>query len=176
MINITILPKCLVPFAKEKYDSDYVISIADPDVQTKDDSKIPFGCKDRKVFLFHDIDVPKEKLSKRFKDFIPPSVDIIQEIFNFVDILPESCNIVVNCFAGVSRSSAVAYSIYCKDLGEGNEEEAMRKTLISAPLRGIWPNDLVVKYADQILNRNGKMISAMNDWKKTFKEENPNYI
>ncbi len=72
----------------------------------------------------------------------------------------------VHCYAGISRSSAAVFALYCKDLGPGKETEAMAKTYESAPFKGIDPNPLMVAFADEILEREGKMIEALNEWRK----------
>lgn len=67
-------------------------------------------------------------------------------------------HLVIHCLAGVSRSPAAAYSIMCMLLGPGCEEAAYEHLLQIRPCA--WPNRLIVKYADQLLNRNKAMIRA----------------
>lgn len=94
-----------------------------------------------------------------------------QDIRNILDLYPkylpkkEDSPVYVHCFAGVSRSAAIAYAIYCKALGEGKEIEAMKLTNASAPYKGIWPSDYITNIADSILERKGKMIEVLAQWK-----------
>jgi len=59
--------------------------------------------------------------------------------------------------------------LYCRDLGPGREQEAMELTEASAPYKGIWPNDLIISYADQLLGRDGTMVKVLQDWKNEHK-------
>ena len=96
-----------------------------------------------------------------------PSVEDAQRIIDSFATLPKSAEskIFVHCYAGVSRSSAVVYILYCMELGPDREVEAMELTEKSAPWGGIYPNSLLVKYADESMGRDGKMIKALRDWK-----------
>jgi predicted protein tyrosine phosphatase len=67
-------------------------------------------------------------------------------------------HLVIHCLAGVSRSPGAAYSIMCMLLGPGCEEEIFDYLL---KIRSCaWPNKLIVRYADQLLNRAGAMFKA----------------
>ena len=67
-------------------------------------------------------------------------------------------HLVIHCLAGVSRSPAAAYAIMCMLLGPGCEGEVIEYLL---KIRSCaWPNTLIVKYADEILERNKAMIRA----------------
>ena len=79
--------------------------------------------------------------------------------------IPDDAICYVHCYAGVSRSAATAFAIYCDRLGPGKEDQAMELTYRSAPFKGIWPSDRIVKYADELLDRDGAMIKAAEDFK-----------
>jgi predicted protein tyrosine phosphatase len=51
----------------------------------------------------------------------------------------------------------------CSYLGPGQEPEALRITDY-ASTRGIWPNSLMVKIADRMLERNGEMVDTLERW------------
>jgi predicted protein tyrosine phosphatase len=66
----------------------------------------------------------------------------------------------VHCWAGVSRSTASAYTILCDRLGPGREDEIARILRERAP--HAQPNRLIVRLADEALGRRGAMIRAVD--------------
>lgn len=69
--------------------------------------------------------------------------------------------VIINCHAGKSRSTAFAYAFLCHKMGPGHEEEALKIILELKP--NAAPNILIVKHADQFLNRKGAMVQAILD-------------
>ena len=65
----------------------------------------------------------------------------------------------VHCFAGVSRSSAIALAFIASRLGPGNEEEAIE--YLYECKHTITPNVWVVALADCILERDGALFNAL---------------
>ena len=57
------------------------------------------------------------------------------------------------------RSPAIALAIFADWLGEGREEEAVQELLKVARL--CTPNKLVVKIADTVLGREGRLVEAI---------------
>ena len=68
----------------------------------------------------------------------------------------QATHLVIHCLAGVSRSTAAAYAIFCMLLGPGAEERAFSHLIKIRSCAS--PNRLIIKYADELLGRNGKMI------------------
>lgn len=69
--------------------------------------------------------------------------------------------LIVHCFAGISRSTAAAYIIACALLPRANEAElAGRLRTASVTAR---PNQLLIAHADLLLERDGRMIDAVDD-------------
>lgn len=67
--------------------------------------------------------------------------------------------LLVHCWAGISRSMAAAYTILCDRSGPGHELEIARALRARAP--HACPNPLMVRHADDVLDRKGKMIGAV---------------
>jgi predicted protein tyrosine phosphatase len=61
--------------------------------------------------------------------------------------------------AGASRSTAAAFGILSMLLGSGQELDALNYLMEIKP--DAFPNKLVVQFADEILNRNGRMLEAL---------------
>lgn len=66
----------------------------------------------------------------------------------------------VHCWAGVSRSTASAYTLLCDKLGPGSEHEIARRLRERAP--HAQPNKLIVRLADEALGRGGAMVRAVD--------------
>ena len=80
----------------------------------------------------------------------------VKSILDFTKRLPAKAKILVHCYAGVSRSTAVAYAILCQHYPPGME---MENLLHVQSLRNlVFPNRLIIQYADKILNRGGAML------------------
>jgi predicted protein tyrosine phosphatase len=66
--------------------------------------------------------------------------------------------ILIHCRAGVSRSTALAYAVSCQHGQPGQEAEAFAYIRQIRPQ--LFPNGLVVKMADRILKRKGRLVAA----------------
>ena len=95
-----------------------------------------------------------------------PSKQNIQNIISFIrDELVNSektYNLGINCFAGISRSSAVAIIAWV--LSGKNPQEALEEVLNVRPQA--WPNLRILRFADEILQ------TSMHLLVKTWKEKN----
>jgi predicted protein tyrosine phosphatase len=72
--------------------------------------------------------------------------------------------VLVHCWAGVSRSTAAAFTLKCQLTGM-TERDAL--LYIQSVRRQMWPNELIVELADQALDRRGRMLRALRDWRGT---------
>jgi len=66
----------------------------------------------------------------------------------------------VHCWAGVSRSTAAAFTIVCDRLGPGSERDIAGELRARAP--HAQPNRLIVRLADEALGRDGAMVRAVD--------------
>ncbi|WP_020177688.1 hypothetical protein [Methylopila sp. M107] len=105
---------------------------------------------DHLTLTFHDIAEPRH-------GHAPPGDRHIGEALAFAAERPGP--IVVHCYAGVSRSTAMAYAIACAREPDRDEHE------LAATLRRLsptaTPNRLIVRLADSALQRDGRMLSAV---------------
>lgn len=165
-IQCVILPRYELPEAFTRYGCKVVISIFEGAEYGCDHTPTPKGVIKSLHHRFYFDDL-KEKDNVRFAS-APTESDIANILNLYPNYLPhkEESRIFVHCYAGVSRSPAVALALYAKALGPGKEREAMILTEESAPYKGIWPNSLIVKHADKILDRKGALIQAHKDWEQ----------
>jgi predicted protein tyrosine phosphatase len=103
---------------------------------------------------FHDIRV--EEYGRR-----APAEDDLRRILAFVEDLEPDAEILIHCWAGISRSTAVAYAILCQATGPGHEAICMESIFSVRPQA--FPNVLIIELADRILNRKGAMQKACED-------------
>lgn len=67
--------------------------------------------------------------------------------------------VLIHCEAGISRSTAAALILYAVWLGPGAEREAASR--VFQAVAGASPNAAMVRWADQILQREGALIAAL---------------
>jgi predicted protein tyrosine phosphatase len=67
--------------------------------------------------------------------------------------------ILIHCRAGISRSTAIAISILCQHSPEGEERTVVEQVRTIRPI--MLPNFLIIRLADDILQRQGKIVAAV---------------
>ena len=103
------------------------------------------------IAYFHDCSV--EEPGRRL-----PAEDDLRQILTFAaDLKPED-HLLIHCWAGIYRSTAVAYAILCQFMGPGRESDCIEAILAVRPQA--FPNTLMVDLADRILERHGAMRQA----------------
>ena len=89
----------------------------------------------------------------------PPGRDHVERLLAFSRDWPAADPLLVHCWAGISRSMAATYIILCDRLGHGSEGAAARAIRDRAP--HAYPNALLVRHADEMLGRRGRMVEAI---------------
>lgn len=74
-------------------------------------------------------------------------------------------SLLVHCFHGVGRSAGIALAILADRLGPGNETQAMEQLLAVRP--EVTPNLVAVALADELLQRSGRLVAAVEAWEAT---------
>jgi len=100
----------------------------------------------------HDIVEPAEGA-------IAPASDHIADMLAFARTWDRRDPFLVHCWAGISRSTAAAYTLLCDIRGPGHEEAIARELRELAP--HAQPNRLIIRHADRLLERDGRMIEAV---------------
>jgi predicted protein tyrosine phosphatase len=101
---------------------------------------------------FDDIDLPQEGMQ-------PPQPEHVEKLIRFVTDWDREKPLLIHCWAGVSRSSASAFITACLHNPDADEFEIarmMRKASDTAK-----PNRRLIRFADEILQRDGRMIEAV---------------
>ena len=100
----------------------------------------------------HDISAPID-------GYIAPGEEHVAELISFVRGWDRRAPLVVHCFAGISRSTASAFTAVCAlnpQRGEAGIAQALRRASPTAT-----PNIRIVSLADRLLCRDGRMIAAI---------------
>ncbi|MEZ5812636.1 MAG: protein tyrosine phosphatase [Rhizobiaceae bacterium] len=89
----------------------------------------------------------------------PPGAGHVATLLDFASSWDRSRPLVINCYAGISRSTAAAYVIACAlapERGEAALAVTLRQKSPSAT-----PNPLIVSLGDAALGRDGRMSAAV---------------
>jgi len=150
----------------------HVLSLLDPDWPELTGFQA-YGMHSRTTLRFHDVINPSPGLTL-------PTKDHVAEILAFGDALAAEAradrerHLLVHCHMGISRSSAAMVSLMAQV-----DEQAPEDALF-ARLRQIrpqaWPNSLMVGYADELLGREGRLVSALRRHYGVQVRERPQFL
>ena len=101
---------------------------------------------------FHDVvDMPE--------GFSAPRATDTEKLIEFIEDWDRANPMLIHCWAGISRSTASAYTALCMLRPNADEEELAHELRSASP--SATPNRLIVSYADALLGRNGRMSRAI---------------
>lgn len=103
------------------------------------------------VLCFHDIEDAGQAT--------PPQRGHVAEGLAFARAHAER-RLLIHCFAGVSRSTALAYAILVDRARARDDERAVLERLLALRPQAC-PNRLMVRHADELLGRAGRMLAAV---------------
>lgn len=89
---------------------------------------------------------------------VAPSREHVAALVDFIMSWDRAAPVLVNCLAGVSRSTAAAFTIVCALNPETDEHRIARVLHETSPTA--QPNRRLVGFADDMLGRDGRMIAA----------------
>ena len=101
---------------------------------------------------FHDI-------LDEMEGFQAPTRDHVTQIIDFVDDWSRSGKLLIHCFAGISRSTASAFTAMCMLNPQEDESVLAQELRDHSPVAS--PNMRMVRFADEILGRRGRMVEAV---------------
>jgi len=140
----------------------HFISIVDPE----DIEFLPHTGINRKHHLTlacHDVDSSREALQREARmpgsTCVAPTKAMVKQALEFGKKLPRNHFIVINCGYGISRSTAIAFALLCQSRPKVSETALLQEIIKLRPEAS--PNALIVKFADELLQRDGRMIRAV---------------
>jgi predicted protein tyrosine phosphatase len=102
-----------------------------------------------------------------------PAKEHVREILRFgTTCLTEAAgdaarvHLLVHCYAGISRSTAAAFALTAQAIGVEHAHDALEFVLKTRP--EAFPNPLIVRHADQLLNAQGRLVAALQPLREQF--------
>lgn len=108
------------------------------------------------VLAFNDVDFDDKSGLAATREHVRDAIDFGRRM-----MLREHKTLLIHCHAGRCRSPAIALAIIADHLGPGREEKVVDQMLEIVPRAA--PNLLVLKLADEILERHGRLQAAWID-------------
>ena len=147
---IHVCPLSAVPHTVESSKASHLLTWLQDEIIVETPRLI---LPDRHIrFHIHDISEP-------LVGYAAPGREHIDQLIEFAHAWGGEGPIVVHCWAGISRSTAAAYTALCAINPDASEE------LIAARLRAAsptaYPNRLMIRLADAALGRQGRMVRAV---------------
>ncbi len=101
---------------------------------------------------FHDI-------VQHLDGHVPPSAADAERLIAFLQDWDRKDPMLIHCWAGISRSTAAAYTALCMFRPQADEEALAQELRSASP--SATPNRLIVSLADEVLGRGGRMVKAI---------------
>ncbi len=139
--------KDAVKVVQENPNKFFVVSIRGFNHESAPIDEYKDKCKDMIVANFDDV------VDSKDYRYNPPTIEDVRRILDWTD---GKNDILVHCYAGISRSSAIAYLIEAK---RTSVKEAIK--ILNWYLH--WPNELILQHGAKILN-DQEVINAIRDW------------
>lgn len=130
------------------HDATHIVSLLAPPATAP---HFPGGAE-RLLLAFNDIVEPRDGL-------VAPDAGHIARLLQFLQTWDRRSPLLIHCWAGVSRSTAVGYIAAGLRDGPGSEIDLAQRLRERAPYA--TPNRLIVALADEALGRNGAMSAAI---------------
>jgi predicted protein tyrosine phosphatase len=103
--------------------------------------------------------VPISDIAEPTDGHVAPGADHVLEFLVFLRRWDRREPLLIHCFAGVSRSTAAAYIAACALAPQRPERDIAEALRAASPTA--TPNSLLVRHADELLGRSGRMVAAI---------------
>lgn len=131
----------------------HVLSLVDPELPEIVDFE-RFGTVHRLVLRMHDIIDPQPGM-------ILPNPSHVETILDFGAAIDSEApsRLLVHCHMGVSRSTAAMAAIMAQAQPDKDEDRIFEMLREIRPQA--WPNSLMIQFADEQLEREGRLVAAL---------------
>ena len=125
---------------------------------------------------------PQRRLTLRFHDVIlplpgqvMPTREDMAALLEFGRGLPERdpAHLLIHCHMGISRSTAAMAAVMAQALPDTDEDELLEH--IQEVRSKAWPNSLMIRHADAMLGREGRLVAAVARLYRRQLERNPQF-
>ena len=127
-----------------------VVSLLGPDTPHHDFRGI--AANQHLKLTFHDV-------VEMMDGFSAPRATDAEKLIEFIEDWDRARPLLINCWAGISRSTASAYTALCMLRPKADEEDLAYELRAASPSAS--PNRLIISYTDALLGRNGRMSRAI---------------
>ena len=111
------------------------------------------------VLAANHLRVQVDDIVEHMDGFVAPSEIHVEKVLTFVRGWDRRAPLVVHCYAGISRSTASAFTAVCA-LNPHRDEIGIAQALrLASPTA--TPNIRIVSLADRLLGRDGRMVAAI---------------
>jgi predicted protein tyrosine phosphatase len=151
MPAIYVCPKSKVPDSVLRLRPSHLITLLDPadDMPTPDDFP---GHRHLRLGM-HDIATARP-------EYTAPDEMHVRELIAFARDWDRRQPMLIHCWAGISRSTASAFTVACMMTKPGDEQAIAQRLRKAAP--HAQPNPRIVALADALLERDGRMVDAVD--------------
>lgn len=150
-MEIIVSPLSAVQLLVNQHKVSHVVSLLGPETPHRSFSGVPDP--HHLKLTFHDITAPAEGLT-------PPASDHVEQLLRFLKARQGEAPMLIHCWAGISRSTASAFTAMCLYNPDADEGQ------LAQQLRGLshvaTPNRRIVAFADDMLGRQGRMVDAID--------------
>ncbi len=105
------------------------------------------------------LQVPIHDIVENIGDWRAPDLSDAESLIRFVEPWDQSTPLLVHCWAGISRSSAAAFITACLHNPDADERDIAQAIRAASPTAS--PNRRLVRHADDVLGRSGRMTAAV---------------
>jgi len=102
-----------------------------------------------------------DDIAEPIEGYTLPGQEHIERLIDFVGQWDRTTPLVVHCYAGISRSTAAAFTAACTLNPQRDELQIARAIRRASPTA--QPNARIVAIADKLLKRQGRMIRAVGN-------------
>jgi predicted protein tyrosine phosphatase len=135
----------------------HVLSILDPE-HPDPEAFQAYDPHHRTVLRFHDIIEPRPGM-------VMPEPHHVEAVLRFGEDLAKTRgagvegHLLVHCHMGISRSTAAMVALLAQTHPNESEERLMERLAQIRPQA--WPNSLMIRFADDLLSRRGRLTEAL---------------
>jgi predicted protein tyrosine phosphatase len=134
----------------DEHKVSHVVTLLAPD--TPHDAPRGIALDRHLKLYFHDI-------VQDMEGHTPPRAADAEKLIAFLEAWPREAPMLIHCWAGISRSTAAAYTALCMFRPRADEEELAWELRHASP--SATPNRLIVTLTDALLGREGRMVKAI---------------
>lgn len=102
---------------------------------------------------------PLDDIREELEGYVAPNGEHVRGLIGFLQDWRCDSPLLVHCWAGISRSTATAFIAACMHNPEADEVLIARAIRDASPTA--YPNTRIVAFADEILDRKGRMLGAV---------------